>query len=150
VHFSPKKDILFACLVWVPVFYVSIIIIIELISSLISGEFETELSSFIVPCIFIGMLLSFWFNTRYTIEGSVLKIRYGIFKKTINIEQIRTITSTRSVARPPALSIDKIELHYGRLRTISVSPLEKAAFIHQLTGVNENIKVESKLENLER
>ncbi|MFP7495386.1 PH domain-containing protein [Terribacillus saccharophilus] len=149
MHFLPKKDKLIGCLIWVPVIYVLIIIVIEVISSIIKGEFEPNLILFIIAYVLMGALLSsIWFHTYYTITGSLLKMRYGIFKKTIRIHEIKAISAARIATRPPALSFDKIVLHYGRLGITTVSPLEKTEFVRQLVEINKDMEVRIKLKDL--
>lgn len=96
----------------------------------------------------IGLfLLSFWFNTVYIIADNLLIIRYGPFTKKIKIADIHRVRETRNLFSAPALSMDKLEISYGKFEVIAVSPKDRDEFIRLLANENPAIKWEIKKEN---
>jgi membrane protein YdbS with pleckstrin-like domain len=77
----------------------------------------------------VGSTLRF---TYYTIEGNTLKVRSGPFSWAIPIDQIHTITPTKSPLSSPALSLDRLRIHWGEKRRIMVSPADKDGFVKAL------------------
>ena len=77
----------------------------------------------------VGSTLRF---TYYTIEGNTLKVRSGPFSWAIPIDQIHTITPTKSPLSSPALSLDRLRIHWGKKRRIMVSPADKDGFVKAL------------------
>lgn len=77
----------------------------------------------------VGSTLRF---TYYTVEGNTLKVRSGPFSWTIPIDEIHTITPTKSPLSSPALSLDRLRIHWGKKRRIMVSPADKDGFVKAL------------------
>jgi len=71
-----------------------------------------------------------------------LKIEVGfIFKRNINIDDIKAITKTNSLLSSPAASLtDRILLEYGISDSIIISPKKKKEFANELHKINPNIK----------
>lgn len=93
----------------------------------------------VIATLFVGNI---FLSTNYTIKGENLMIKSGIIiSKTIKIKDIYKIEKTNSILSSPALSLDRIEIFYGNLNSIIISPKEKMDFITELLKVNENIKV---------
>lgn len=74
---------------------------------------------------FIGWLLM---GTHYTVESGVLRVVSGPFRWKIPVDQITSVTPTRSPLSSPALSLDRLRIEYGDKRRILVSPADKAGF----------------------
>ncbi|WP_231889917.1 PH domain-containing protein [Bacillus sp. SJS] len=88
-----------------------------------------------------GFLIWLWFSTGYLIEGEKLTIRYGPFTNTIPIMEITSIRKTKNPFSAPALSLDRLEITYGRWFDIAVvSPKEKQEFIKMLKQIQPDIK----------
>ena len=77
----------------------------------------------------VGSVLRF---TYYTIAGNTLKVRSGPFSWTIPIDEIHTITPTKSPISSPALSLDRLRIHWGPKRRIMVSPADRDGFVKAL------------------
>lgn len=77
----------------------------------------------------IGSTLRF---TYYSIEGPTLKVRSGPFNWKIPIDQIQSITPTKSPWSSPALSMDRLRITWGNNRRILVSPRDKEGFAKAL------------------
>lgn len=78
---------------------------------------------------FLGWLL---FGTHYTVDAGVLRIACGPFRWTISVDQITSVTPTRSPLSSPALSLDRLRIEYGTNRRILVSPADKSGFIRAI------------------
>lgn len=88
-----------------------------------------------------ALILDLFLNTRYTIDGTTLKIKCGLISyKHIDINEIKTITKTNSLMASPAPSFDRIEIKYGNFEEIIISPKDKVNFARHLTAINPGIK----------
>ncbi len=83
-----------------------------------------------------------WFGTGYKVEGEFLKVRYGPFKSKIKIKEIKNIRRTKSPFTAPALSVDRLEILYGRYDVINISPKSESELIHSLLAINPNIQLD--------
>jgi membrane protein YdbS with pleckstrin-like domain len=85
----------------------------------------------------IGIGLPVWLMcaTRYTLEPDKLVVRSGPFKWSIPIADITSITPTSNPMSSPALSLDRLCIHYGKGRTIMISPREKAQFVRDIDAL---------------
>ncbi|HWL23789.1 MAG TPA: PH domain-containing protein [Ureibacillus sp.] len=97
--------------------------------------------SIITMIIIISLLLTIWFNTRYKIEGNQLKISYGVIRKSIALQDIKSIRYTKNPFVAPALSFKRVEINYGKYETIQVSPKEMDKFIIELQDKNPHIQL---------
>ncbi len=86
---------------------------------------------------FFGWL---WFTTDYTVDGDRLRIRSGPIKQTIAIDEIVSVRATRNPLSSMALSLDRLEIRYGRRFTL-ISPLDREGFIQALQDRNASIEV---------
>lgn len=81
-----------------------------------------------------------WFTTGYTIDDGKLQIRSGPFSQTVAIDDITSVKPTRNPLASLALSIDRLEVRYGRGSTL-ISPLDKDGFIKALQAENSAVEV---------
>jgi len=89
-----------------------------------------------------GFIVYLFFNTKYSITESFLKVSCGIFNyKPIAIASIKTISNSRSLMSSPAASFDRISITYGKWEEIIISPRDKKAFVNHLKSQNSNIKI---------
>jgi hypothetical protein len=136
--FQSKRDIWMGVIVWILIatfswiFYQSVFIQFDILGILIMS-------------IMIFFLCSIWFNTRYNVYKNTLKIIYGPISKSINIMDIHSIRHTRNPFIAPALSMDRIEINYGKYETISISPKDKKAFLAELQTANPKFLLNNKL-----
>lgn len=77
-------------------------------------------------CALIGWLV---LNTHYVVEKDLLRIIAGPFRWKIRLEEIHAVEATRNPLSSPALSLDRLKVHYGNGRRIMVSPADKAGFL---------------------
>ena len=95
----------------------------------------------IIMTALLVLLLSFWFRTKYIIEGDILHVYYGPFRFKVVISEITSIGHTKNIFTAPSLSIDRIEITYSNNQVIQISPKEKETFIKVLMQMNLNIKI---------
>jgi hypothetical protein len=88
-----------------------------------------------------AFILHMFFQTLYIIEDGQLKIRMGFFSfKPITINDIKEISKTNSILSSPAASLDRIEIKYGKLGSVIISPKDKLSFAKELVQLNPEIK----------
>ncbi|MFB4168868.1 PH domain-containing protein [Virgibacillus sp. JSM 102003] len=88
-------------------------------------------------------LMWIWFKTGYTIENNSIKIQYGPFKKYIEIDEIYNIRETKNPFTAPALSMNRVEINYGKYETIQISPKEISLFVGELQKKNPHIQIKN-------
>jgi len=82
-------------------------------------------------------------STRYEIEGNTLTVRSNFLRWRIDIHSIDDVTPTHDPISSPALSLDRLRIHYwkdGGGRELLVSPAEKEAFVEALRAVKPAIR----------
>lgn len=92
----------------------------------------------------ICFLLWIWLTTYYVIADKTLLVRSAFIRKTISIDEIKSIDRSFNPLSSPALSLDRLKIHYGLHRTILISPLDRNAFIEELMKRNPSIRTSLK------
>lgn len=134
--FISRKDIWMGIVIWalivafIWVFYQSIFV-------------QTNISGMIVMVVMICFLGTIWFNTRYKIENDKLKISYGLIKTVIDIQEMKLIRNTTNPFVAPSLSVHRIEINYGKYKTIQISPKNIEVFVQELQKRNPLIQLVS-------
>lgn len=84
----------------------------------------------ILACI-AGLALFVWMlvGTVYTVDRGTLIVRAGPMRWRIPVDEITAVEATRSPLSSPALSLDRLRIHYGKRRRIMISPADKAGFL---------------------
>ena len=91
-----------------------------------------------VAWLMIDMLM----HTAYTIHDDKLVIRCSIiYRITIPINEITSITLKSTILSSPALSLKRIGLRYGKYRRVHISPENQDAFIAELLSINPQITI---------
>lgn len=91
----------------------------------------------VVGLIFADMV----FNTEYTIDGQMLRVKCGMLvKDRCDIMSVTAIRPTRELGSSPAMSLDRIEIRL-KDRSIIISPKDKEGFVNDMCKVNPDIKV---------
>ena len=97
---------------------------------------------------FMGWL---WFTTGYLVEDNVLKIKFGPFRKTVQIQQISKMNKSKNPISAPALSIDRIEIIHGKFFDgVFISPRHEREFVKLILQENPDIVLDEKLKDLLR
>jgi hypothetical protein len=76
----------------------------------------------------VALIGSMLVGTHYTVAGDTLRVACGPFRWKVPIDAIQSVEATRSPLSSPALSLDRLRIHYGK-RRIMVSPSDKAGFL---------------------
>jgi hypothetical protein len=76
-------------------------------------------------------------RTYYAVDKNVLRVVAGPFRWKIPIDQITSVTPTRTLLSSPAMSLDRLKIEYGKLRPVIVSPADKKGFLRAI-GHDEN------------
>jgi hypothetical protein len=105
--------------------------------------FRREWVVLIVLAFFALFVLSFC-NTRYTLlTGGRLEIRSGwVYRLVISVADIQRIRPTRNPLSSPALSLDRLEIRYGKGGLVMISPKDREGFLDALLQINPAIRVE--------
>ncbi|MBI2729831.1 MAG: PH domain-containing protein [Sphingobacteriales bacterium] len=81
-------------------------------------------------------------STHYTVDKNLLIIKSAfIINKKIDIQTITKVTPTYNPIASPALSIRRLEIHYGDHGFILISPVSKEEFLNELLKVNPRIQI---------
>jgi hypothetical protein len=81
-------------------------------------------------------------TTAYVISGPELRLKSGPVRMTIAIDKITRISRGSWVGSAIALSLSRIEIHYGRFRSILISPEDPRAFIQAILARAPNVVIE--------
>ena len=94
----------------------------------VSGSVELTI---VVAAFGAALLLPVWIlaATDYRFRDDSLHIRSGPFKWTIPLDDISRIERSRLMISGPALSLDKLLIHYGSHRYVVISPKDKEGFL---------------------
>jgi len=82
----------------------------------------------------LALALPVWLfiSTVYIVENEQLLIRSGPFRWRINLAEITSVEPSRSLLSSPALSLDRLKIHYANHRVVLVSPKDQQGFIRAL------------------
>ena len=134
MYFVSKKDILYFLAIWGTILFISF--------SYLFGSESFGIIDGLIRFVIVGYLIWIWFRTRYKIEENILNIQCGGFNWKINIEEIRKIRKVKSIFAAPALSIDRLEILYGKYDVVSISPKNEDKFIELLLNENPQIPID--------
>ena len=78
--------------------------------------------------------LNLWLlrGTDYTFDQSELRIRSGPLRVRVPLAAITAVTPSRTWLSGPALSLDRLVIHYGASRQVIVSPEDQAGFLREI------------------
>ncbi|MCL4409459.1 MAG: PH domain-containing protein [Gammaproteobacteria bacterium] len=119
---------------WLALVLVAIVCVffIVFVSVLMSGKISAILLA--IPALLVGAGFPLWLmkSTNYTLSDTMLLVRSGPFKWQVPVNQINSVTPTLNPLSSPALSLDRLQINYGRWGSIMISPKDKEAFIQDL------------------
>ncbi len=106
----------------------TVIVLFAVIPLVRSGELSIVFGA---ATIIVSLGLPVWllFSTNYQIDAKSLRIRSGPFVWTIALDEIQSIAPSKSVLSSPALSLNRLEILYGRGKRILVSPANPVEFV---------------------
>lgn len=76
-----------------------------------------------------GLMVWLLVGTHYTVDKDIIRVVSGPFRWKVPVDQITSVSATRSPLSSPALSMDRICIRYGKRRRIMISPADKAGFL---------------------
>ncbi|PID25469.1 PH domain-containing protein [Sporosarcina sp. P7] len=97
---------------------------------------------YIIGASILALLIWIWFGTGYKVEGELLKLKFGPYKSKVQIKEIKKISRTKSPFTAPALSVDRLDILFGKYDVINISPKNESELIHSLLAVNPNIQID--------
>jgi membrane protein YdbS with pleckstrin-like domain len=104
--------------------------LISLIATLLAprtdSSFGWVLAIWLSAALFVAWL---WTTTDYTLGSGELLVRSGPFRWRVPLAEIQEIEPTRNPLSSPALSLDRLEIVYGKSRRLLISPREKDRFL---------------------
>lgn len=142
MRFYSKKGIFIGTILWGTVFF--------LIGSFffLPGGPEGK-GGTIAAVLICGLTSAFiiwlWFGTYYEIREGELKVVAGPFRWKIDIMEIKSIRKTRNPLSSAALTLDRLEILYGKWGMVLISPKNEEKFCEIIS--EKNPKVEFKPKN---
>jgi hypothetical protein len=82
----------------------------------------------------VGVAVMWWLHhsTTYTFSEVELLVRSSGLSWHVPLRDIRAVTPTRDPLAGPALSLNKLRIDYGPLRSVMVSPADRELFLQEL------------------
>jgi len=80
----------------------------------------------------IGLPVWILVSTRYEVRDGELAVQSGPFRLRIAVSDILQVKRSRSALSSPALSLDRIEITYGRGKRILLSPADRQGFLRSI------------------
>lgn len=99
---------------------------------------RTVMNLFTAAVMFVlGVILPMWLvrTTYYVLDDRQLAVKCGPFNWSIPLAKIRSVKRTRSMLSGPALSLDRVQIRYGRLGIfglVLISPENREQFLSDL------------------
>ena len=101
-----------------------------------AGRIDPRIWPFGLMFVVITVGLPAWIygSTCYDLDDHSLHIRSGPLRWRIPIADISAMTETRNPLGSPALSLDRLQIHYGGGKIVMISPLSKDAFVRAVNA----------------
>ena len=120
-----------------PVFYGVVALVLVIAgAALISALESTNITELLIVGFSLVPVLALFawilLTTDYTVTEDELRIRCGPRRIRIRRRDIHSINSSRNPIASPALSMDRLEIHYGENKHVLVSPKNRNAFCEAL------------------
>ena len=137
--FRSKVDLwLIGLVVGIPV-----LVLKFLFEGVLPDDSGADLLATVIVVIVFGFCLWLYLSTRYTISSDTLWVKCGPFSWVVPLREIYTIEPTRNPASSPALSLDRLLIHYGDGSEIMVSPADKAGFMAAIRKRTKDLSTEN-------
>ncbi|CAG9620388.1 PH domain-containing protein [Sutcliffiella rhizosphaerae] len=130
MFFSSKKDFFCSLIIWGGS--------AVLIAFYLAGAAATK--DALLTSALILLLMWLWFGTGYKVKDGQIKVYFGPYRTTVNINEITKIEKVNNPFTAPALSMSRLSIMYGKYKTIELSPKDKEEFINVLLHENPSIK----------
>lgn len=126
--FRSKVDLwLVAVIIGIPVFLIGFFF-----NDAELNKWRADIVALVIVVGVLAIVAWLYFTTRYTITAQSLFVKAGPFTWVIPLRDITRIEPTRSPASSPALSLDRLVIHYGIGEELMVSPVDKEGFMTEL------------------
>nr|WP_294780570.1 PH domain-containing protein [uncultured Flavobacterium sp.] len=103
---------------------------------------EQKWAGFIFILFVIAFIIHMFATTFYTIESGKLRIKCGfLINILIEIQSIKKISETFNVLSSPALSLDRLEIVYGKYNSVLISPKDKKRFFEAIKSISPEIEI---------
>lgn len=93
-----------------------------------------------VTLLTLGLPLWLIFSTRYVLGDHHMAIICGPFKWRVPYAAIEDIKDSNSLKTSPALSLERLEIHYGQEHSVLISPRYKQSFTRDLRALVAHAK----------
>lgn len=131
MYFPSKKDWWLWLIIWIAILLPTVMLIKE--------GLYTQLPISLLVALFVGWI---WFGTGYTVTETELKIKSGPLRYRIPIKSITKIRKTRNPLSSPALSLDRLEVKYGKYGRAIISPIDKKGFTNTIQEKNPEVEID--------
>ena len=119
------------------------VVMLFVIGMLLSSEGTWPVVVFLL--LLNGLFAYLFTHTYYEIKDDELIIRSGfLFNGRVRINEIREIRETNNPLSAPAISLDRLEIRYGKSKYVLISPKDKKGFIDSILSLNPSIAVKYK------
>ncbi len=99
----------------------------------LSGQESGSLLLNFIAIMYLIIVATAWFGTRYIIEGEYLFVKMGpILTHKIWIPSIQNVRKIRSSNFAPAWSSDRLIIFYEKVKTVHISPKNPNQFLKDL------------------
>ena len=124
MRYYSKKDWWIGIIIWIPMIF-------GLYCTGYATFIENQSLVFFAIFVFsIGFVSWIWFGTYYVFDEESLIIRCGPIREIVPYKKIISVKKTRNPLSSAALSLDRIEIMYGKITMIS--PVKKEDFLAEL------------------
>lgn len=82
-----------------------------------------------------------WLSTYYVMTESGILVKSGPFTKLILYESIKKASSVHFWISSFALSVDRVEIHFGKYDMIYLSPADRKLFVQELRNRCQGITI---------
>lgn len=109
-----------------------IVVAVAVFPLLKSGQTGQVVVAGVMALIAVGLPVWLLLSTYYRVEAGSLEVRSGPFRWTIALSEIEQVRGSRSVLSSPALSLNRLEVRYGRGASILLSPRDRQGFLNAI------------------
>jgi hypothetical protein len=117
--------------------------LVSVVSAMKAGGPPSALFSTVGLEVFVfGFIAWVFAATRYVVTADTLVVRSGPFRWRISLAEITEIVPSRNPLSSPALSLDRLEVRYGRGRRILISPRDRRSFLAAVVARSPGLALE--------
>lgn len=117
----------------------ALVVALAMFPLLKSGQVGQIAVAGVTALVAVGLPLWLLASTYYRVSAGSLDVRSGPFRWTIPLNEITEVRKSRSALSSPALSLDRMEVKYGRGRSILLSPRDRGGF---LKAIGQTLRTE--------